>query len=72
MQGHRLAVSVNSQCDSTLLIMTGAENWFYNDDDNGNLDARIVLTRPSNGLYDIWVGTYDGDHCDATLTFRTF
>jgi len=47
-------------------------NWFYDDDDNGNLDPRIVLTRPSNGIIDIWVGTYDGEYCDAVLSLETF
>ena len=72
MEGYRLRVSVRSQCDSTLLIQTGVDNWFFDDDDNGNLDAEIVLTRPSSGLFDIWVGSYDGRDCDATLYFETY
>jgi len=72
MEGLRLRVSVDSACDSTLLIQTGADNWYFDDDDNGNWDAAIVLTRPSNGLFDIWVGTYDGSFCDATLTYETY
>jgi len=72
MEGYRLRVSVISDCDSTLLIQTGVDNWFFDDDDNGNLDAEIILTRPSNGLFDIWVGTYDGSYCDATLYFETY
>lgn len=72
MGGYKLSVSVVSKCDSILLINTGAANWFYDDDDNGNLDAKIVLTRPSNGWLDIWVGTHDGSVCDATLYLETF
>ena len=72
MEGLRLDISVISQCDSALLINTGNVNWFYDDDDNGNLDPRIVLTRPSNGIIDIWVGTYDGEYCDARLSLETF
>ncbi len=72
MGGYRLDISVVSQCDSALLINTGNVNWFYDDDDNGNLDPRIVLTRPSNGRIDIWVGTYDGAYCDAVLSLETF
>lgn len=72
MNGLRLVVSVRSRCDSALLINTGSANWFYDDDDNGNLDPKIVLTRPSNGIVDIWVGTYDGQFCDAVLSLETF
>ena len=30
------------------------------DDDNGNLDPKIVLTRPVDGRIDVWIGTFDG------------
>jgi len=72
MNGLRLEISVVSQCDAALLINTGNVNWFYDDDDNGNLDPKIVLTRPSNGIIDIWVGTYDGEYCNAVLSLETF
>ncbi len=72
MNQFSLVVSVVSECDSVLLINTGAANWYYDDDDNGNLDARISLNRPSNGWMDIWVGTNDGAYCNATLNLETF
>jgi len=72
MQGLRLVISAISQCDSALLINTGSATWYYDDDDNGNLDPKIVLTRPANGRIDIWMGTYDGAYCDARLTLETF
>ena len=72
LNGKQLVLSVTSRCDSALLINTGSVNWFYDDDDNGNLDPRIVLTRPSNGIIDVWVGTYDGEYCDAVLSLETF
>ena len=72
MGGLQLVISVVSRCDAALLINTGNVNWFYDDDDNGNLDPRIVLTRPSNGIIDVWVGTYDGEYCDAVLSMETF
>ncbi|NMG38978.1 hypothetical protein GRZ55_06965 [Chelativorans sp. ZYF759] len=71
MDGYRLSISVVSQCDSILLINTGRANWYYDDDDNGNLDPLITLTRPSNGWLDVWVGTHDGEYCDARMTMRT-
>ena len=72
MRGYELHISVVSQCDSALLINTGSANWYYDDDDNGNLDPKIILTRPSDGYMDIWVGTFDGKYCDATLRLETF
>ena len=60
MGGNRLAVSVVSQCDAALLINTASANWYYDDDDNGNYDPKITLTRPADGYLDVWVGTYDG------------
>ncbi|MGR3485944.1 MAG: hypothetical protein ACU0BF_11415 [Paracoccaceae bacterium] len=67
MGGRQLAVAVVSECDASLLINTGAANWYYDDDDNGNLDPIITLSRPSNGRLDVWVGTYDGEFCNARL-----
>jgi len=72
MGRYQLVISVVSECDSILLINTGAVNRYYDDDDNGNYDARISLSRPSNGWLDIWVGTHDGKTCDATLSLETF
>ncbi|MBI1416664.1 MAG: hypothetical protein GC146_05510 [Limimaricola sp.] len=72
MGGYQLVISVRSNCDAALLINTGSANWYYDDDDNGNQDPRIVLTRPSNGWLDVWIGTYDGNYCDAQLRMETF
>lgn len=59
-------------CDPILLINTGSANFYYDDDDWGDGDAKIDLRRPSNGWLDIWVGTYDGKVCDAFLVLETF
>lgn len=67
IEGNRLVFQVRSNCDSALLINTGTASWYYDDDDLGNLDPQIVLTRPRSGQIDIWVGTYDGEYCDAVL-----
>lgn len=67
IEGNRLVLQVRSNCDAALLINTGTATWYYDDDDLGNLDPQIVLTRPRSGQIDIWVGTYDGAYCDAVL-----
>lgn len=72
MGGLQLVVSAVSECDSALLINTSSANWYYDDDDNGNLDPRIVLTRPIDGRIDVWMGTYDGNYCNAQLRMETF
>lgn len=72
MGRYKLVISVISECDAALLINTASTNWYYDDDDNGNSDPRIVLTRPVDGRIDVWVGTYDGQFCNATLQLETF
>jgi len=72
MAGLRLVISAVSACDAALLINTSSANWYYDDDDNGNQDPRIVLTRPVDGRIDVWIGTYDGEYCNAQLKMETF
>lgn len=69
---YALEFRVISNCDSVLLINTGGGNWYFDDDDNGNGDAKIRLTNPSAGLYDIWIGTYGPQTCSAQLQLETF
>ncbi len=72
MSRYRLELRVVSECDAALLINTASANWYYDDDDNGNLDPKIVLTRPVDGRIDVWIGTYDGEYCNAQLQLETF
>lgn len=70
--GYQLELKVVSECDSTLLINTGGGNWYFDDDDMGNGDARICLTRPSKGTYDIWIGTYGSNTCNARFILESW
>lgn len=72
LEGNRLRIRVQSDCDSALLINTGTATWYYDDDDAGNLDPMITLTRPVSGQIDVWVGTYDGEYCDAVLSLQVY
>ncbi|WP_231703987.1 hypothetical protein [Cochlodiniinecator piscidefendens] len=73
IRGYQLEFRVVSDCDATLLINTAGVNWYFDDDDNGNLDPKIRLTRPAgDGIYDVWVGSYDGSACNAQLIMETF
>lgn len=67
-----LEFRIDSECDSVLLINTAAGNFHYDDDDNDNLDAKIRLSAPSQGLYDIWIGTIGSSTCNAQLTIESF
>lgn len=69
--GYSLDIRVVAECDSVLLVNTGNGNWFFDDDDGRGDDPRITLSRPSEGLYDIWVGTYGDDTCKARLYLAT-
>ena len=71
MNRYKIDIRVVSDCDAALLINTGAVNWYFDDDDLGNLDPRIWLTRPSGGRMDIWIGALDGP-CNAQLQLETF
>ncbi len=73
IKGYQLEFRVESQCDATLLINTAGVNWYFDDDDNGNADPKIRLTRPAgDGIYDVWIGTFDGNNCNAQLIIETF
>ena len=72
MGQYRLEISARSDCDTVLLVNTSKANWYYDDDDGGNLNPKITLTRPSDGWLDVWVGTYGASTCRATLTMETF
>lgn len=72
LSNYALEISVSGQCDTTLLINTANQNWYFDDDDAGQGNPRIYLTNPSEGWYDVWVGTYGGNLCDAQLHLETF
>lgn len=72
LQGYnRLNIRVNGSCDTVLLVNDSSGQWWFSDDANGR-DPAIDVYNPSNGTWDIWVGTYGPDTCSATLTLETF
>ena len=71
--GYELEFRVESNCDTVLAVNTAAANWYFDDDDGNNLNGKIRFTNPAaNGIYDIWIGTYDGNTCNAQLVIETF
>lgn len=56
----------NASEDTVMLVNTPDGEWLFSDDGNG-VNPGIVFQGPSNGLYDIWVGSMNGEHVDVDL-----
>ena len=56
----------NTSADTVLLVNSPDGQWHFNDDFNG-LDPSITFESPVSGMYNIWVGTFDGDFADSRL-----
>ena len=54
-----LTIGVSSGYDTVLLINAPDGQWYYSDDVSGTNPA-ITFANPQAGLYDIWVGAYNG------------
>lgn len=57
--GYPLTIAVTAQADAILLISAPNGDWYYNDDYRG-FNPAITFQNPQNGLYDIWIGSWDG------------
>ena len=67
--GRDVTLAVTSACDAAMLINTADGQWHFNDDGNGNLDPRLVVPAGAalDGQVDVWLGTFSGGECEATL-----
>ena len=63
-----LVFTFNSSADTTLVINAPDGNWYCDDDSDGNLDPRVTFNSPQGGVYDIFVGTIDGEMASGTLS----
>lgn len=61
-----LTISVRSDTDTILLINGPEETWYFSDDANG-VNPSITFRNPKNGLYSIFVGTFDSETAEAEL-----
>lgn len=66
-----LEFRVEGSCDPVLLVNDSVGQWHYNDDDNG-LNSRVRISGARPGLFDVWVGTFGSQTCQATLIAETF
>lgn len=70
-QSYDLEFRVEASCDPVLLVNGANGQWHFNDDADG-LNSRLRIPRAQPGLYDVWVGTYGQNTCQATLIAETF
>jgi hypothetical protein len=71
-QSSQLTIAVESNADAVLLVNDPNGNWYYSDDYRGSNPA-IVFSNPAEGLYDIWIGSYDGSRRNpAVLIFTEY
>lgn len=67
--GLPLVISANSDVDTTLVVRTPSGQWLCEDDGGFNgLNPGMRIDNPQAGLYDIWVGTYNGGTANAVLS----
>jgi hypothetical protein len=50
-----LTIAVNTNADAVLLINAPDGQWYYSDD-----PSALTFSNPQPGLYDIWIGAYNG------------
>lgn len=63
-----LIITVRSAYDTTLVINTPDGSWLCDDDSGPSHNPSVRFDPGEDGLYDIWVGTYEqGSLQDATL-----
>jgi hypothetical protein len=63
-----LIFAVESDQDTTLLVLDPAGNWVCDDDSGDVLNPAISFDNPVSGDYVVWVGTYFAEEARAALT----
>jgi hypothetical protein len=58
---------VRGDCDTVLLVNAADGTWHYSDDFEQGIDPLVDIDQAPSGQYDIWIGTYGTDTCEATL-----
>lgn len=55
-----LTIIVRSNYDTMLLVSDPDGNWLFDDDGGGGRDPMVRIPNAKGGLYDIWIGSFDG------------
>ena len=69
--GRALEFRVTGACDTVLLVNSATGEWAFNDDTN-EMHPVVRINNAPSGQYDLWVGTFGPDTCEATLTVESF
>ncbi len=67
-----LELRTEGLCDTVLLVRTPSGRWFFDDDNGPERNARLRLSTPPEGRYEIWVGSQGGSACTSRLALQTF
>jgi len=68
----QMTIAIESNADAVLLVNAPDGSWHYSDDYRGTNPA-ITFFNPQEGLYDIWIGSYDGSRRNpARLVFTEY
>ncbi len=72
MQDYNLITEIDSGCDPTLLLNDANGNWHFDDDGGDGLQSMLELSGDNmNGRVSVWVGTFGGQECAASIQFST-
>lgn len=55
----RLTIAAEVPADAVLLVNAPDGQWYFNDDTYGT-NPVITFNNPQPGLYDVWIGAYNG------------
>jgi hypothetical protein len=66
-----LVFRTEGDCDTVLLVRTPSDRWAFDDDNGGAKNARLRVSNPRQGRYEVWVGTAGSFSCDTNLTLQT-
>ncbi|MEM9740645.1 MAG: hypothetical protein AAF829_12330 [Pseudomonadota bacterium] len=67
-----LHFDTSAECDTVLLVNDATGAWHFDDDSGDGTSDTVVLADAEEGWIDVWIGTFDSDICDATLTVEAF
>ena len=69
--GYEIEFRVEAACDTVLLVNDAYAQWQFNDDSDG-FNPRIRIADAPAATYDIWVGTFSNQNCQANLIIESF
>lgn len=62
-----LRIRAKADADTTLVINGPNGEWACNDDADDNFNPEVVFINTQEGVYDIWVGTFDKEPVAAVV-----